>query len=239
MKIGSASRTSRSSAPPSSLVPTALAIGQRAGRARHHAFAAGDAGRVAHRQIVVEGNARLISLAASRQHPVVPNLIAAADAAIAEDAGFVIDRDGQGGIVVSARRAAPGKARLLDPGLRGQTLQFAVAGMLLPRAGRGMVGHQQFQQSPANAQHRLGVRLHRHPGFGLTNAGGGIDSLAHVHDANAAYAHRIFILLVTQGGNRNAVDAGGVENGGALRDGHRRAVDRQLICDVSVCRRDS
>ncbi len=69
---------------------------------------------LAHGQIVVEGNASLISLAASRQHPVVANLIATADAAIAQDAGFMIDSNCQGRIVTSARGRAPRKPRLLE-----------------------------------------------------------------------------------------------------------------------------
>ena len=84
-------------------------------------------------KIVVEGDASLISLAASGQHPVVANGIAATNATIAEDAGFVIDRDGQGGIVVTARRTAPGKTRMFNVSSRRQVLpvrsrRSAVAG---------------------------------------------------------------------------------------------------------------
>ena len=72
-------------------------------------------------QIVIEGDAGLISLAAPRQHPVVANLIAAANAAVAQDAGFVIDGDGQGRIVVPARRGALAEiAAAQCPALRRQ-----------------------------------------------------------------------------------------------------------------------
>ena len=91
-------------------------VGERAGGARHHALAAGNARRLAHRQIVIEGDAGLISLAAAGQHPVVPDLVAAANAAVAQDAGLVVDRDHRRRIVLSARRGAARKAGFGDPG---------------------------------------------------------------------------------------------------------------------------
>ncbi len=50
-----------------------------------------------------------------------------------------------------AGRSAFGEPRLSDLRLGGEPFQFAVAGMLLPRARRRMVRHQQFDQSVANA----------------------------------------------------------------------------------------
>ena len=44
-------------------------------------------------QVDVEGDAGLVSLAAAGEDPVVADVVAAANAAVAEDAGFVIDGD--------------------------------------------------------------------------------------------------------------------------------------------------
>ena len=79
-------------------------VSQRAGRAGDHAFAAGDAGGVAHRLVVVEGDGGVIALALAGDDEVVANLGAAADAAVAEDAGGVIDVDGERGIVRAEHR---------------------------------------------------------------------------------------------------------------------------------------
>ena len=68
-------------------------VGQRARRAGDHALAAGHAARVAHRIVEVEGDACRVALAHPAEDLVVPDLIAAADAAVAEDAGVVIDAD--------------------------------------------------------------------------------------------------------------------------------------------------
>ena len=67
------------------------------------------------------------------------------------------------------------------------------------------------------------------PGFSLPDAGRGIDALADIDHADAANSDRIFVLLMAKSGNRDAVHAGGIEDGGA-RPGPRRwlAVDGQL-----------
>ena len=102
-------------------------------------------------KLLIEGDAGLVSLAAARQHPVVPDVVAAANAAVAEDAGFMIDRDDGGGIVLAARSGAVRETRLLDAGRAGEGFQFAVSRLLLARAGRRMVRHQQLDQSAARA----------------------------------------------------------------------------------------
>ena len=76
--------------------------------------------------------------------------------------------------------------------------------------------------------HAVGVGLHRHAGFRLSNTGGGIHALAHIHDADAAYAHRVFILLVTESGDGNAVDPRRVEDRRAGRDRNLPAVDGEV-----------
>ena len=68
-------------------------VGQRAGRAGGHALAAGDAARLAHRQVVVEGNARRVALAGAPDDVVALHVVAGADAAVAQDAGIVVHGD--------------------------------------------------------------------------------------------------------------------------------------------------
>ena len=95
----------------------------------------------------------------------------------------------------SARREKRGAryARLL-----GQRLQFAIARMLLTRARRRVVGHQQFDERATRASTRSRIRGHRHPVFGGPHARSGENPRAHVHHANAADAHGIFVLLMAQ-----------------------------------------
>src|SRR5689334_17925936 len=69
------------------------AMGQGPGRARHHALAARDARRAPHRLVEVEGDPRVVSLPGPADDLVIANIIAAPDAAVAEDAGAVIDGD--------------------------------------------------------------------------------------------------------------------------------------------------
>ncbi len=69
-------------------------VRQRSRGAGHHALAAGNARGLSHGQVGIEGDACLISLAPPRQHPVVADAIAAANAAIAKDASLMVDFDG-------------------------------------------------------------------------------------------------------------------------------------------------
>src|SRR5579872_3751330 len=135
---------------------------------------------------------------------------------------------------MSTRRRASWESRLLNSRLRSQTFQFAISRMLLARARRGMVGHQQFDQRASNSHHSIGIGLDRHALLGLTNAGSCVNPLAHIHNAHAAYSHRILILLVAESRNRNAVNAGSVENSCALGNRHSYAVDCQLYLFHSV-----
>jgi len=52
---------------------------------------------------------------------------------------------------MSPRRRACREAWLRDPHLLGEALQFAISRVLLARAWRRMIGHQQFDESSANA----------------------------------------------------------------------------------------
>ncbi len=145
-------------------------VGQGAGGARDHAFAARDARRIAHRQVVVERDAGHEALASAPEHVVVPDLIAAANAAIAEDAGFVIHRDYQRRVVLPARRNAAWKARLGDAFQARQRLQLAIARLPLARAGAGMIGHQHLDQSAPRPLHFVGTGVHHHVVLGRPHA---------------------------------------------------------------------
>src|SRR5262249_12148325 len=79
-----------------------LAVGQRPGRARHHALAARHAARLPHRVVEVEGDAGRVALAHAADDLVVADVVAAADAAVAQDAGVVIDGDDHRRLVVAA-----------------------------------------------------------------------------------------------------------------------------------------
>ena len=203
-------------------------IGQRAGGARHHALAARHAGGVAHRQIGVEGDAGHEALAAAAQHVVVANLVAAANAAVAQNAGFVIDGDRERRIVLAARRDAAREARLTDAFQARQRFQLAIVRLALPRARAGMIGHQHFHQRAARAHHFFGVGGNHHVVFRRPHAGSRQNASAHIHHAHAAHADRRFVLLMAQRGNRNAVGTRGVEHRGAVGHRNRQAVDGEL-----------
>ena len=85
-------------------------VGQRAGRAGGDALAAGDAGRGAHRVAEVERDVRGEPLAAAPDHVVALDVVAGADAAVAQDAGVVVDGDDRARQVDAAAFAA-GQAR--------------------------------------------------------------------------------------------------------------------------------
>ena len=68
-------------------------VDQRAGRTYGDALAAGDAGALAHWIVEIEGDARAVTLAAAADHLIVLDVVAGADAAIAQDARLVVDGD--------------------------------------------------------------------------------------------------------------------------------------------------
>src|SRR5262249_38062420 len=66
---------------------------QRARRARRRTLAALDARRLAHRVVEVEADLRRVALAAAADDLVALDVVARADAAVAEDASLVVDGD--------------------------------------------------------------------------------------------------------------------------------------------------
>jgi hypothetical protein len=68
-------------------------VGERAGRAVGHTLAAGDAGRLTHRLVHVEADPRQEPFTVAADDLVHLDVIAGPDAAVAQDAGVVIDGD--------------------------------------------------------------------------------------------------------------------------------------------------
>ena len=113
------------------------------GRAVVGALAAGHAARCAHRHVEVEGDPRCVALAHAADDVVFLDDVAAAHAAVAEDAGVVIDGDDERRVVAWAARSARRSSRdSVDPKSLRQRLELAVAGVLLFLDARGrVVGH--------------------------------------------------------------------------------------------------
>ena len=87
---------------------------QRAGRAGLHAFAAGDAGRIAHRVVEVEHDLFAMAAAGHADHVIDLHFAAGADAEIALDAGVEIDRHRRMAAVGRGLAVALGKAAGAD-----------------------------------------------------------------------------------------------------------------------------
>ena len=66
---------------------------------------------IAHRRIQVKSNARGVTFAHASENKIVFDFVAAADAAVAKNAGIVVYGDGQGRIVFAARDGAAGETR--------------------------------------------------------------------------------------------------------------------------------
>ena len=209
-------------------------VGERAGGAGNHTLAAGDAGGIAHGRIEIERDASGIAFAHAAEYEIVFDFIATADAAVAKDAGVMIDVDGERRIVLTACNGALGEAWFFDAGVSCVGLQFAIPGVYLTSTGGGMIGHQKFQDGFAGAQNFFGIGRYFHARFDGPNARGGENTSAGVDDAEAADSHGSFVLQMAERGNRDAVDACGIENGSAGGDPDGLAVygdfDKRRSC---------
>ncbi len=167
---------------------------QRAGRAGLHAFAAGDAGRCAHRIVHVEDDLRVLA-AEGQADDVVDLLVAAgAQAACALDAGVEVDRD-RGVRHVLRRLRARGEARLADAEFFGPLVELVVARVV----ALGHVGQQQFEHHLLRALHALAGRRDLHAGAGAAAARGRQHALAvDLDHAGAAVADRVEPGLVAK-----------------------------------------
>ena len=180
---------------------------QRAGRAGLHAFAAGDAGRRAHRIVHVEDDLRALA-AEGQADDVVDLLVAAgANAARALDAGVEIDRHRRVR-QVGGDRSARRKARLADLQLRRPRGELAVQGVL----ALADVGEQQLENQLLRLQDPVALGRDLHPGARRAAAGGREDALAGDLDhARPAVAGEVEPFLVAKARDRHAFPIGDLE----------------------------
>src|ERR1700722_512696 len=211
-------------------------VGQRAGRAGGDALAAGHAGRAAHRVAQVERDVRAEALAAAPDDIVALDVVAGADAAVAQDAGVVVDRDDRAGQAHAAAGAArqpgfPVRARVArgHAVAVGEFQQLVVGGgdLLGVTLARRLVGQQQPGEHGAAALHLGGVRLDRHAALAGAHTGGGERGRAHVHHAHPAHADRVVPLVVAEHGDVDAGRLGGLPDRRSFRRGDLTAVDRE------------
>ena len=134
---------------------------QRAGRAGLHAFAAGDAGRVAHRVVEVEHDLFAVAAAGHADDVVDLHFAAGADAQIALDAGVEIDRHGRMA-AVGVRRGTLAEAAGADAHAVGPGPEFRLR--VVRGLARGLVGDQQFEHHLPRGLGALGGGLHLHAG---------------------------------------------------------------------------
>src|SRR5271156_5202055 len=203
-------------------------IRQRARRAGNHALAAGNAGRFAHRLVVIKRDARRGAFAHASQDKILANIAAAADAAVAQNARIEIHRDAHRGIVRAATRGARRITRCGNLLLLGQRFQLAIARLPFARARAGMIGHQQLNQRVPRALHSLGGSVHHHARLYGANARCRVHARAHVHHAHAANADGLFVLLMAQRGDADVVHARGVEYSGSGGDRDFPSVNREF-----------
>ena len=184
------------------------AVRQGAGGARHHALAARHARRLAHRVVQIEGDLRRVAFAHAAQHLVVPDLVAAAYAAIAEDAGIAVNADQHRRIVAGATCRPGRKARMLQAQAAGERFQLVLARLAdldVPAARGAVVGQQKLDEcfhrraDPLASEDRrdLHARLD-HPLAGRRQSRRPFD----FHDAHPADRRRRHVLAMTEGRNR-------------------------------------
>ena len=212
-------------------------VRQRAGRAGSNALAAGHAGRLAHRIVQVERDQGRVALAGAADHVVALDVVAGADAAVAQDAGVVVDRDDRVAQIDAAAAAEWDPVLALDPVAAGEHEQLVVGrGRLLGVLGRRrLVHHQELGERGAPGLDLRGRRLHLHAVLAGTNAGGRVDAGAHVHHAHPADADGVVAVVVAEHRNVDPGALRGVVDRGALRHRELLTVDAQR--DGSGCPR--
>ena len=202
-------------------------VGQRARRAGRDALPARHARRLAHRVVQVEGDPRLVALAGAADDVVALDVVAGADAAVAHDAGVVVDMDDRVGVV----HAAPARDRqplAVDGVAAGQREQQVVARGRLLRVlrGAGLIGHQQLGERHPLPLHLRRRGLDLHPVLARAHARGGHHAAARVDRAHAADADGVVALVVAEHRDVDADLLRGGEDRRPLRDRHLDPVDR-------------
>ncbi len=103
--------------------------------------------------------------------------------------------------------------------------EFAISGIDLAGAGRWMIGHQKFEDGLARVENFFGIGGDLHAGFDRANEGSGEDAGTGFDAAEAADTYGSFVLEMAERGDGDAVDARGVEDGGARGEADGLAVD--------------
>ena len=190
-------------------------VGESAGGATDHALAAGDAGGVAHGLVGIEGDGREVALALAGDYVVVADFRTAADAAVAEDAGAVVDVDGGRGVVLGH----DGHGALLEPHVRREDaglgclgLKLAIAALLLTDARRRVVGEHELVECFADGLDGFGIGVDDHAGLSLEDARCLQGALANIAEADAADTDGGLVLLVAKDGNGDAENASSIED---------------------------
>ena len=156
------------------------------------------------------------------------DLLAHLDAAQAADA-LVVVADQRIGIPAVLVREVLGVRQARDAQVVGERLQRAVAGAHAARALRVVPREQELDVDLARHAHLGAVGAHHHAVEHAVVARGDelVDAL-HLDDAHAARAHLVQVLQVAERRDLDARRAGGVEDGGVVRDLDLAGVDREL-----------
>jgi hypothetical protein len=205
-------------------------VRERAGRARGDALAAGHARRLAHRVVQVERDQRRVALARAADHVVALDVVARADAAVAQDARVVVDRDhGVRAVLAAPLSAREHRGVLIEPVAPDQHVQLVVGGRRLLRVlGRGrLVDEQQLGELRAVALELGRVGRDLHAVLARPHARRGVDARADVHHAQPADADRVVALVVAQHRDLDPGVLRRLPDRGALRHGDLETVDRQ------------
>jgi hypothetical protein len=203
-------------------------VDEGAGRTCRDALAARHARGLAHRVVQVECDARGVALARAADDVVALDVVARPHAAVAEDAGVVVDRDHGVGEVLTPP-AAPREVVLAHSVLVHEDEQLVVRrrrllGVLL---GRGLVDQQQPREHRALALDLLGGGLDVHAVLAWPHARRGQHAGADIDHAHAAHADRVVALVVAQDGNLDADVLRRVPDRRPLGDGDLATVDGQ------------
>src|SRR3954454_8595195 len=208
-------------------------VRERAGRARGDAFATRHARRLAHGVVEVERDARRVALARAADDVVALDVVARADAPVAQDACVVVDRDDGVRVVLAPAVAARQRALVLrDVVLADVDEQLVVRGLALLGVllDRRLVDEQQLRERGAVALELRRARADLHAVLARAHARRRVHARADVDDAHAAHADRVVALVVAQHRDLGAHVLRRLPDRRALGHGDLLAVDREADC---------